>query len=56
MLARSLGWWDRQASLYQPYAVGPSGQDIRIVFRDRELSDAFGFVYAKLSPESACAE
>ncbi len=53
VLARSLGHWDRQASLYQPYLVGPSGQDVRMVFRDRELSDAFGFVYSKLTPESA---
>jgi len=56
VLARSLDWWDRQASLYEPYAVGPSEQDIRIVFRDRELSDAFGFVYAKLTPESAAED
>jgi len=53
VLARSLGHWDRQAALYQPYLVGPSGQDVRIIFRDRELSDAFGFVYSKLTPESA---
>ena len=53
VLARSLGHWDRQAALYQPYLTGPPGQDLRIVFRDRELSDAFGFVYSKLTPESA---
>jgi alpha-amylase/alpha-mannosidase (GH57 family) len=53
VLARSLGQWDRQADLYRPYTVGPSGQDVRIVFRDREISDAFGFVYSKLTPESA---
>lgn len=53
VLARSLEQWDRQAALYQPYLAGPSGQEIRIVFRDRELSDAFGFVYSKLTPESA---
>jgi alpha-amylase/alpha-mannosidase (GH57 family) len=53
VLARSLGHWDRQADLYQPYTTGPSGQDIRIIFRDREISDAFGFVYSKLAPESA---
>ncbi len=53
VLARSLEHWDRPASLYQPYLTGPSGQDVRIVFRDRELSDAFGFVYSKLKPESA---
>ncbi len=53
VLARSLGHWDRHAALYQPYLAGPPEQDIRMVFRDRELSDAFGFVYSKLSPESA---
>jgi alpha-amylase/alpha-mannosidase (GH57 family) len=53
VLARSLGGWDRMGALYQPYLVGQPGQEVRIVFRDREISDAFGFVYAKLSPESA---
>jgi alpha-amylase/alpha-mannosidase (GH57 family) len=53
VLARSLGHWDRHAALYRPYTTGPSGQEVRIVFRDRELSDAFGFVYSKLAPESA---
>ncbi|HEX9743576.1 MAG TPA: glycoside hydrolase family 57 protein [Nitrospiraceae bacterium] len=53
VLARSLGHWNRQDALYQPYLTGPPGQDLRIVFRDRELSDAFGFVYSKLTPESA---
>ncbi len=53
VLARSLEYWNRQASLYQPYQTGAPGQDVSIVFRDRELSDAFGFVYSKLTPESA---
>jgi alpha-amylase/alpha-mannosidase (GH57 family) len=53
VLARSLGGWDRPACLYQPYLAGQPGQDVRIVFRDREISDAFGFVYAKLTPEAA---
>ncbi len=53
VLARSLGSWDRPAFLYQPYLAGEPGQDVRIVFRDREISDAFGFVYSKLAPESA---
>jgi alpha-amylase/alpha-mannosidase (GH57 family) len=53
VLARSLGGWDRAAALYQPYLAGQPGQDVRIVFRDREISDAFGFVYSKLTPESA---
>ncbi len=53
VLARSLESWDRAAALYQPYLAGQPGQDVRIVFRDREISDAFGFIYANLSPESA---
>ncbi|MGH7205060.1 MAG: glycoside hydrolase family 57 protein [Nitrospiraceae bacterium] len=53
VLARSLGNWNRAADLYQPYEVGPQGEEVAIVFRDRELSDAFGFVYAKTMSESA---
>jgi len=53
VLARSLSHWNRLAALYQPYTTGPAGQEVRIVFRDRELSDAFGFVYSKRTPESA---
>jgi alpha-amylase/alpha-mannosidase (GH57 family) len=45
--------WHRRASLYRPYLTGPSGEDAAIVFRDRELSDAFGFVYHKTTPDSA---
>ncbi|MGH7164033.1 MAG: glycoside hydrolase family 57 protein, partial [Nitrospiraceae bacterium] len=53
ILARSLASWDRQAALYQPYWVGQPGEEVAILFRDRELSDAFGFVYAKNTPEAA---
>ncbi len=53
VLARSLGGWDRQTALYQPYSAGHAGEDIHIIFRDREISDAFGFVYSKSTPESA---
>lgn len=53
ILARSLGEWNRQASLYHPYTVGQPGEEMIMVFRDRELSDAFGFVYSKWTAESA---
>lgn len=53
VLARSLGHWNRQADLFHPYRVGPSEQDIAMVFRDRDISDAFGFVYSKWTAESA---
>jgi alpha-amylase/alpha-mannosidase (GH57 family) len=56
VLARSLEAaqqpWHRQAHLYRPYRTGPAGQEAAIVFRDREISDAFGFVYHKTTPES----
>jgi alpha-amylase/alpha-mannosidase (GH57 family) len=53
VLARSLGHWDRDRDLYHPYVVGEPGEDVAILFRDRELSDAIGFVYSKNTPESA---
>jgi alpha-amylase/alpha-mannosidase (GH57 family) len=57
ILARSLEAarqpWDRRRDLYQAFRVGPDGQSATIVFRDRDISDAFGFVYHKTTPESA---
>lgn len=53
ILARSLDGWDRRRDLYQPYVTGAAGDELAIIFRDRELSDAFGFIYAKATPESA---
>lgn len=53
VLARSLSHWNRRDDLYRPYRVGHAGHDVAVVFRDRELSDAFGFVYSKWTPESA---
>ncbi|MCS6317109.1 MAG: hypothetical protein H8K05_04900, partial [Nitrospira sp.] len=45
--------WNRHYHLYQPYAVGTEDQPLTMVFRDRDISDAFGFVYHKTTPESA---
>lgn len=60
VLARSLALsgrsWHRHQALYRPYRVGDAGGDLTIVFRDRELSDAFGFVYHKTTPESAAED
>ena len=57
ILARSFHlasrYWNRQHDLYQPYTVGTEGQTMTMVFRDRELSDNFGFVYHKTTPDSA---
>ena len=57
ILARSFHlagrYWNRQHDLYQPYRVGAESQAMTMVFRDRELSDNFGFVYHKTNPDSA---
>lgn len=57
ILARSMELegrhWSRQGSLYRFYRAGLSGQELTMLFRDREISDAFGFVYHKTTPESA---
>ncbi|MDZ4734165.1 MAG: glycoside hydrolase family 57 protein [Nitrospirota bacterium] len=60
ILARSLDAaqqpWQRHQDLYQPYRVGPEGQDVTMLFRDREISDAFGFVYHKTTPDTAAED
>ncbi|MDN5941823.1 MAG: glycoside hydrolase family 57 protein, partial [Nitrospira sp.] len=60
ILARSLDAaqqpWQRHRDLYQPYQVGPEDHNVTILFRDRELSDAFGFVYHKTTPEMAAED
>lgn len=60
VLARSLEMtgrpWHRHRTLYQPYVVGETGQELTILFRDRDISDAFGFVYHKTAPESAAED
>lgn len=53
ILARSLGDWDRARDLYQPYLAGEAGNELTFVFRDREISDAFGFIYSKAAPDAA---
>ena len=60
ILARSLDAaqqpWQRHRDLYQPYRVGSEDQDVTILFRDREISDAFGFVYHKTTPDMAAED
>jgi hypothetical protein len=60
ILARSLGMcgrpWHRQSALYQPYRIGEPEHALTVLFRDREISDAFGFVYHKTTPESAAED
>jgi Alpha-amylase/alpha-mannosidase len=57
ILARSLEAsqvpWHRPTQLYRPYRVGPNGEEATIIFRDRDLSDGFGFLYHKTTPDAA---
>lgn len=59
-LARSLHGsgqnWHRPADLYRAYRTGPPDGETAIVFRDRELSDAFGFIYHKTTPDVAAED
>ncbi len=60
ILARSLEAshqpWHRPGDLYQPYRFGSDAEQMTLVFRDRDISDAFGFVYHKTTPESAAED
>ena len=60
ILARSLEMggqpWHRHSALYQPYSAGAREHALTMVFRDRDISDAFGFVYHKTTPESAAGD
>jgi alpha-amylase/alpha-mannosidase (GH57 family) len=60
ILARSLDAaqqpWQRHRDLYQPYRVGSEEHDVTMLFRDREISDAFGFVYHKTAPDMAAED
>jgi alpha-amylase/alpha-mannosidase (GH57 family) len=60
ILARSLDSaqqpWQRHQDLYQPYRVGLENQNVTMLFRDREISDAFGFVYHKTTPDMAAED
>ena len=48
--------WNRSQDLYRPYVVEAGGQAVTMVFRDRELSDNFGFVYHKTASDSAAED
>jgi len=42
--------------LYSPYVFGTSSGPIQMLFRDHELSDRIGFVYAHVEAESAATD
>ncbi len=53
VLARSVDRWHRDDMLYRPYRVRTEGGECSMMFRDRELSDAVGFVYSRNPPAAA---
>jgi len=44
---------EKNKLLYKPYKVKIVNSEVDIIFRDRSLSDAIGFVYSKWNAESA---
>ena len=56
ILAGSVERWNRESQLYQPYLVSSEAQEVAFLFRDRELSDAMGFIYARNDPRAAVAD
>ena len=42
--------------LYRPQRLTTAGREISLFFRDHELSDLIGFVYARMAPEAAAAD
>jgi alpha-amylase/alpha-mannosidase (GH57 family) len=46
----------RPELLYVPWVRRTAGGDVRILFRDRTLSDLIGFVYSRWRPEDAAAD
>jgi alpha-amylase/alpha-mannosidase (GH57 family) len=45
-----------RADLYEPYQFRAGDRSLNIFFRDHELSDAIGFVYASWDPEDAAED
>ena len=56
ILAASVEGWNREAHLYRPYLGSSEGREVALLFRDRELSDAVGFTYARNDPHAAVAD
>lgn len=56
ILRRTLGTAERPFSHCFPWRVGTPAGPIRMLFRDREMSDSIGFVYASWDPEDAAKD
>jgi hypothetical protein len=46
----------RPELLYAPWVRRTAAGDVRLIFRDRTLSDLIGFVYSRWEPEAAAAD
>ncbi len=55
ILAYSLGRSMERSELYKPYRLEFGGENVAAIFRDRELSDAIGFVYHRWEDQAAAA-
>jgi alpha-amylase/alpha-mannosidase (GH57 family) len=48
---------DRAGAVYRPWRVAAGdGHELKMLFRDRELSDLIGFSYARAAPEEAASD
>ena len=54
ILMQSLGTFDRKNNhLYKPYIAKKDGAEVSMIFRNKELADAIGFIYSKWDADSA---
>jgi alpha-amylase/alpha-mannosidase (GH57 family) len=56
ILFRSLQRQKTPEALYRPYLADTQKKGLSLIFRDRALSDAIGFVYQSWPPENAAAD
>ncbi|MFA5499703.1 MAG: glycoside hydrolase family 57 protein [Candidatus Omnitrophota bacterium] len=56
VLFRSLQRQRTPEALYRPYSANTQKEGLSLIFRDRTLSDAIGFVYQSWPPENAAAD
>lgn len=56
VLARSVDHWRRDEQLYRPHRFQCEKEDVTLLFRDHDLSDAVGFIYSRNDPTSAAAD
>jgi alpha-amylase/alpha-mannosidase (GH57 family) len=55
VLGRTLNQYPGADVTYRPYVWRQGGREMRMIFRDHELSDLIGFTYSNVEPEKAAA-